>query len=307
MTGSGRGFRGPSRPIGEMVSKSKLETEQHEYEVNVEELLRDSLSDFNDRNVDDINTHLETIEKALSKEIEESVDLVFGGSLKKHTYVEGLSDVDMLVCLNQTSLESKTPKDALDYFLQVLRDRLPNTKVELGRITVTVEFSDKVSIQLLPAIKTSTGCRIAQPDENKWSNVIRPESFARKLTEINKDKAGKVVPAIKLIKAMNEKLSKPLRLSGYHIESLAIKAFETYDGRTSYQAMVKHFWQKAQSGVLSPIKDTTGQSLHVDDYLGAANNETRRKVSSAIMRMVTRIENANGNRSVDEWKEMLEI
>lgn len=307
MCSSGRGYDGPTRPIGELLSKSQRETEQREYEVQLEAAFRDALSDFNDRNVKDINTHLDTIEHALSKDIDEAVELVFGGSVMKHTYVDGLSDVDMLVCLNDTSLESKTPQQALDHFAEVLHERLPDTEIKQGDLAVTVKFSDGTDVQLLPAIKTATGCRIANPSDNRWSNVIRPEAFARKLTQINEKMAGKVIPTVKLIKAMNEGLPKPARLSGYHIESLAIQIFEDYDGRDTHQAMVKHFWQKTQSAVLAPISDPTGQSRHVDDYLGSAGSAERRRVSVAITRMVERIKGADESKSVDRWKEMLEI
>jgi len=106
---------------------------------------------------------------------------------------------------------------------------------------------------------------------------------------------------------MCEKLSEPLRLSGYHIESLAIQAFEGYKGRLTLSEMVKYFWYTARAYVLHPIADTTGQSLHVDDYLGPNNIALRNQVSKAMGRIITKIERAENSQSIENWKELLEI
>ena len=307
MGGSGGGHSGPSIPMEELYARSQSRTEQRQYELEVEDLLTENLGNFNDRDVEVINDHLATIEEALSKDSEEIVKLAFGGSVIKHTYVDGLSDVDILVCLNDTSLENKNPNQVLKYFEAMLHERLPNTEISRGDLAITVKFSDGNEIQLLPAIETATGCRIAQPKQNQWSNVIHPESFAKKLTQVNQSNGGKVVPVIKLLKPMNERLPEALRLSGYHIESLAIRIFENYNGRATFREMVKHFWYKAQSEVLNPVLDTTGQSRHVDDYLGRAGSDARHQVSKAIGRVITKIERADNLKSTDRWQELLEI
>jgi hypothetical protein len=59
---------------------------------------------------------------------------------------------------------------------------LPNTDATAGKLALTVKFSDGYEIQVLPALATKTGIRIAAADGNEWSNVIKPEKFARELT-----------------------------------------------------------------------------------------------------------------------------
>jgi len=71
--------------------------------------------------------------------------------------------------------------------------------------------------------------------------------------------------------------------------------------------MIKTFWYQAQSGVLHTISDTTGQSRQVDDYLGAPNSGVRKQISNAISRIITKIERTENLRSIDGWKETLEI
>jgi hypothetical protein len=38
---------------------------------------------------------------------------------------------------------------------------------------------------IVTCYQTKTGLKISNPDEGSWSNVVRPESFARKLTAVN--------------------------------------------------------------------------------------------------------------------------
>jgi hypothetical protein len=280
-------------------------TDRAGYDAHVEGLLQDTLSDLNDRDVKGIQSHLETISKALSKDIEGTVQLVFGGSVRKHTYADGISDVDALVCLNDTSLDGKSPEQVMAPFEQHLRDRLPNTKISRGRLATTVKFSDGHEVQLLPAVKTATGYRIPNADGQGWSNVIAPDQFAKKLTDVNKAQGGRVVPIIKLYKTLNDAVPKPAQLSGYHIESLAIEAFENYTGRQTSKDMLRHFCEQAMVRVLSPILDNTGQSVRVDDYLGDANSRMRKQASQAIANLARKIHKADEDLSLDVWEEML--
>ena len=85
----------------------------------------------------------------------------------KRTYVNGLSDNDVLVFLNKSELKGKKPNEVPDYFAEKLRQRLPNSEIKEGHLAVTVKFKNSnTEIQLLPAIKTKNGMRIA--DHEYW-------------------------------------------------------------------------------------------------------------------------------------------
>jgi hypothetical protein len=53
--------------------------------------------------------------------------------------------------------------------------------------------------------------------------------------------------------------------------------------------------------VLSPIRDSTGQSVHVDEYLGPANNDTRLAFSHVLGRLARRMRNATAAGSAAQW------
>ena len=274
--------------------------------TEINEKMDELLQNYNSRDIEQIKTHLETIKKKLDAEIDGSVDLLYGGSIKKYTYVEGLSDIDMLVILNRTELLNKKPEEILNYLVEKLKERLPKTDITIGNLAITVKFSSDIEIQLLPSIKTKTGFRIMNPETKNWSNVLKPDKFATNLTEVNKKNNGKVIPMIKLFKQINEKTPKTPKMSGYHIEALAIDIFKDYIGPKTHSKMLLHFCQNAQKRVLTPMGEITGQSEYLDSKLGDVNSINRKKLSSYLERLSRKMEHAISTSSIDKWVQLFE-
>jgi len=67
-------------------------------------------------------------------------------------------------------------------------------------------------------------------------------------------------------------------------------------------AMLPHFFEHAKVRVLRPMTDSTGQSVHVDGYMGVANSEARQKASHLLGRLSKRMANATAARSIPQWK-----
>jgi hypothetical protein len=298
----GSGGAGPS--ADDLVRRGATQVEKENYNAETNAYLQDLLADYNNRKQEEITQHLETIKDALNKENIGSCNLLFGGSIKKHTYVDGLSDADVLAEINDTALVDKTPAQVLDYFAQRLRERLPNTEIRVGKLAVTVVFSDGHEIQVLPMVKTSAGLRLSAGNGDKWSNVIHPEKFAEKLTDVNKANNNGVVPAIKLLKAINSTLPEDSQLSGYHIEAGAINAFKNYEGSMSRKEMLMHLTLYMSETVLEPIKDETGQSINVDEKLGPKGSLERQRANWQFKRFYNKMKLADSYNSVRGWKEL---
>lgn len=310
MGGSGGGgiFSGSFSPseLRRQVRESETRATSDEFETGVASLIDAELGEINQRDTEATGRHIEEIQRALGQEIEGSISLLFGGSIAKRTYVNGLSDVDSIVVLNKSDLVDISPAEVKNYFAEQLRRRFPDTPVEIGKLAVTIKFSD-IDIQLLPGLKVGPGVRISAQDGSQWSTVIRPDKFAAKLTDANRAMSGKLVPTIKLAKQILSKLPEDQQLSGYHVESLALKAFDTYQGPKTTKAMLRHFFTHAQEQVRLPIKDSTGQSIHVDDYLGGAGNLKRRIIGDSIGRIARSMQNADGAQSSEQWAEILSV
>lgn len=286
----------------------KQRTLDADFERDVDSLLRDRLAEANPRDVEKHNEYLDEIQECIESDNEGIIELKFGGSVKKHTYVDGLSDVDILVLINKSELSDSSPHEALAYIAESLKGKLKNVeRIEVGTLAVTITYKDGTQIQLLPALKHGDGFRIPDAKRDAWSQVIRPDKFASKLTEVNESCGGKVVPSIKLIKGINSQLPEDQQLSGYHIESLAIEIFKSYpnDKPSKPKEMIKYFFQMAQEKVKQPIKDKTGQSIHVDDYLGPENSPQRLRTSYTLSRISTRLKSADSARSIEEWESIL--
>lgn len=297
--GSGGYWYSNPQPAPGWVKASKAQ-----YEGSVNGYLRDLLSDYNNRDTAAIHRHLTTLKQAISSDIDGFVETRFGGSVKKHTAVDGLSDVDTLVVLNRSSLADYSPAEVLAYVEQRLRARLPNTDIKAGSRVVTVTYSDGIQVQLLPVLETVNGIRI--PDRDGWSRVVRPQTFAAQLTETNQRCGNQVVPTIKLFKGLQMGLPKDQRLSGYHVEALAVEAFRDYDGRFTTKDMLAYFVESAKKRVLTPFAEKTGQTEHIDDKLGTAYSAPRLRIETALGRISNRISEADRSGNVDLVRDLFE-
>ncbi|MHA1690491.1 MAG: CBASS oligonucleotide cyclase [Candidatus Heimdallarchaeaceae archaeon] len=310
MGGGGSVFGGGYTPdkYKEIIQKTRMETRDAQFETTVNDMINERLSEYQ-RDTEKTQERLIEVKEILEEEEIGTIDMRFGGSVMKHTYVDGLSDVDVLVLLNKTELSEASPHEALEYIAERLGEEGGSDieEIHVGDMAVTIIYTDGQEIQLLPAIKRGEGYKIPQREENRWSNVTRPDNFASKLTEVNQQNNGKVVPIIKIAKSIISQLPEDQQLSGYHVESIAIEVFKSYPESLpkTPKMMLRYFFEHAKDVVRSPIKDKTNQSVHVDDYLGQENSPKRVRVSYALDRIGRRMKNADEIGSVEEWESIL--
>lgn len=308
MGGSGGGYftnDDPPERVKDALRREEQTTENQVFETQVSQKIGDLLSDYNNRDTNEVRHSLEQVREALENEVEDgSITPVFGGSVRKHTYVNGISDIDTLLVMKGESLKGLSPPEVLDYFEKTLSERFPKDKVTRDGIAIGLERNG-LQLELLPAIRREGKLFIPGASGKKWSR-IKPEAFFAKLSEVNDKNGGKVVPTIKIAKGMNDTFPEAVRLTGYHLESIAIEAFKDYSGPRNTKAMVEHFFECASVRVLRPIKDKTGQSVHVDGYAGPKNSEARRLMAQYLDRVSRRIKNANATHSVENWMRIID-
>ncbi len=294
--------------LRDAVRKAEDKTAVAAFETELSGTLGDLLGAYNGRDVETVRERLGSLMEALDGSVEGNFDQLFGGSVAKHTYVDGLSDIDSLVLINDSALEGGTPQQVLAQMEAILARELgAEAAVTHGRMAVTVDYGDGMVIQLLPALKAEDGhVHVPSSRHDGWSK-INPVAFQKALTRRNEECAGKLVPTIKLAKAIVGQLPEAQRLSGYHMESLAIAAFRNYGGAKITTAMLPTFFEQARELVLSPIRDRTGQSVHVDDYLGPANSDARQAASHVLGRLARRMRNATVAGSTAQWRALFGI
>ena len=301
MGGSGGGYYTPPSPdeLKEMIHESGDEADKKAFATELTSFFRDLLKELNGRDTKETSKRLEDLLGIIEQKIEGTLETLFGGSVSKHTYADGISDIDSLVITNDSELVKKSPEEVLSYLEREFRKNdLDATK---GRLAVTVNYDDGMEIQLLPAIRSRDKVLIPNPKGEGWSK-INPESFANALTKVNKDCGNLVVPTIKLAKTINSQFPEKLKLSGYHLESLAIKAFKGYSGEKTMPEMPKHFFKESSNNVKNPIQDKTGQSLYVDEYMGEKGGGLRQQISHLLSRTYKKMNNFISTSSLHGWK-----
>jgi len=299
-TSSGGRYGRPSSE--ELIRKIEQaqEQERQRLDSDVNDFLQKLLARFNDRNVEETQRRLADLEKILGDEVE--VDRVLlGGSVAKHTAVDGISDVDALVILRREDLAGKSAQEILDIFYETLNRTLPRNEVEAidkGHLAVTIKYRDDTEIQLLPALESGQAIHIAASDGQGW-NDTKPKLFQRELSRANARLSQGLVPAIKLMKSIVSDFPKQKQITGYHIEALAVEAAAGYRGPTAPKILLIHVLDFAAQRVLTPLTDKTGQSRTLDTYLGVANSIERRNISQALEGMKRRLEAAT---TVSQWR-----
>jgi len=310
MGGGGGVFGGNYTPdkYKEIIRKSRESTQDVQFETTVNEIINERLAGYI-RDSDTTREHLNEIKEIIEEDTVGVTEMRFGGSVSKHTYVDGLSDVDVLVIIDKSELSDSSPQEVLEYIKSKLTDVNSRNieNISVGKLAVTVKFSGGEEIQLLPAIRRGEGYRIPGQKGDKWSDIIRPDKFATKLTEVNQNCNGKVVPVVKLVKGILSQLPEDQQLNGYHIESIAIEVFKSYpdSNPTTSKAMLRYFFEKAKDVVKSPIEDKTNQSIHVDDYIGPKNSPERLRISYTLDRIARKMKNADEVGSSEEWESIL--
>jgi hypothetical protein len=304
MGGSGGSFFGRStQDVSQRLKASVAQVRDAEFDTQLGDALGTLLSRFNSRNTQETADRLSEIKTILGDHLGGAVDTLFGGSVAKHTFVDGISDVDSLLILDKTKFASSQPGQVLETIARKLKDELSGVAITSGSVAVTVTYSDGTDVQLVPARRIGDKLEVPAWDSNSWSH-IDPQQFRDGLTKRNAELGGKVIPTIKLAKAVCANLPEDLRPSGYHLESLAVAAFRGYNGEKTTAAMLTHFFDAAKTLVLSPMKDQSGQSVHVDESLGAPNSAQRIHLNLALDRVSRRMALAASAKSVPRWMEL---
>jgi hypothetical protein len=111
-----------------------------------------------------------------------------------------------------------------------------------------------------------------------------------------------------LAKAIVSQLPEQQRLTGYHLEALAVEVFDSYGNRpTTTKEMLKYLFTEGPIRVLTPLRDRSGQSTYVDKYLGPTKSIERQIVADSLARIGKKLEKADLGSDIATWKEVFKI
>jgi hypothetical protein len=90
--------------LRDQVRKAEEKTTIAAFEVDLSRILGELLGAYNGRDSETAQDRLGEVKLALEGSIDGTFDQLYGGSVAKHTYVDGMSDIDSLVLINETGL-----------------------------------------------------------------------------------------------------------------------------------------------------------------------------------------------------------
>jgi hypothetical protein len=296
--GGGGGYSPPKLDTLQRKLERARDEEQERLNRDVDDLLRRELARYNDRDVERTRLRLDDIADAIDMDIER---LLFGGSVAKHTYVDGLSDVDALAILDRDTTQGLSAQNVLEQLYLEIEANLPRhgiIDIRRGWLAVTMRYEDGSEIQVLPSVRVGDEIRIPTANGQGWK-ATNPQDFREGLTTLNQRLGHNLVPTIKLIKSLVSDLPEQQRLTGYHVESIAVDAAADYRGDPTPRVLLDHVLRHATTRVLTPIRDITGQSKYVDEYLGNKGSPERQLASQAIGGIQRRLRAAT---SIVQWR-----
>jgi len=151
------------------------------------------------------------------------------GSYSRHTAIEMIPDVDVLLFIPDDQLE-RTPNAVLLEVNSVLQDypaAVINTEGQ--RRSVRLEFpTDDMCLDIVPAAaKNGLDRAIRVPDRPQQEWILSdPLGYAARLTKLNQANGDKVVPLVKLVKAWRDEQMERRRPKSYVLEVMLVYGAE---------------------------------------------------------------------------------
>jgi hypothetical protein len=297
----GRTYYSPTPPKdwSQLVQASEEETNEKASVTAAESVLQEKLEEINDHDYEGINRHREEIKKKLEAEFEEFDVVLYGGSHSRHTDVNGISDVDVLGVLGDSKNLPPSSKDVIAQVAGVLQERFPNSSLEVGQMAVTIKFSDGIEMQVVPAFRSGSDFLVPDRHSNGWVRTC-PTKVSDQITETNKATSGKLVPTIKLAKALCNK--EGIDVKSYHLENMALQAFNGYAGKHTLPHMLEHFFNRAKALATQSISDPCGQSADITSHL---NDQQRKDLARKFRSVEAKISHAIQSGSATDWEDLL--
>ncbi len=266
----------------ELLEDSVNETDSLQSATELEHYLSEKLKEINDLDYSAIHAHRESIQDALRQEFDIE-KMNFAGSHARRTDVVEHSDIDLLATFRDKSELPYSSDEAIASLAQRLRERFPKSTIEVGRMAVSVKFSDGLEVQILPAYREGKAYKVPDVNSSGWK-LSNPVAHSRKLSEVNEKCIGQLIPTIKLAKHLFKRNG--IDLKSYHVENMALKAFEHFSGPYSNRSMLRHLLSKSKTLVRQRIADRGGQSNDVSSHLSP---QDRIQLSAQLARLEIRL------------------
>jgi hypothetical protein len=160
------------------------------------------------------------------------IDSYLSGSYVRHTAIAPLDDVDIIFLIDPSKwprgflADKPSPSVVLTTFERAIRYRYPDSVVQRQRRSVGLALH-KMHIDAVPAIlESSESGRIYVLDSETEEWILSaPRVHAEHTTHVNKQREGRFVPLVKVLKFWNKSLPSTACLKSFAIETIAVRLF----------------------------------------------------------------------------------
>lgn len=230
------------------------------------------------------------------------------GSYSRNTVIRPPKDIDFFVVLNDKKYGNLSPRALLDLLAKTIREILPEKTIFQQTHSITVEFDEEFSIDVIPAFETNQKLyKIphVSEDEEQWLES-NPKVHQEKLTNANTTVNNLLIPIIKLLKAW--KRDKYDYVKSFHLELLAVKILENSKIKNYAHGISLFFDQAFQFLDATCIVDPANENNLVDDYLNEGNRKRLKKLISEeglVSKNAIKLENNdNVDDAIREWNKI---
>jgi hypothetical protein len=155
---------------------------------------------------------------------------LLSGSYSRSTAIERIPDVDVLLFVPEAQ-EKRTPNAVLRELHSVLRAYPGSSQVDVSgqRRSVRLELpDDDICLDIVPAVADAGPDKPLLVPDRPQQTWIRsdPLGYAKRLTRVNEDSGGKLVPLVKLLKAWRDEQMLQRRPKSYVLEVMLLYALE---------------------------------------------------------------------------------
>lgn len=227
------------------------------------------------------------------------------GSYSRNTAIRPPQDVDFFIVLNEKKYDDLKPSELLNLLEKTLKDILPEKTIFQQTHSVTIEYDEEFSIDVIPAFEINNELyKIPHVSDNGdiWLES-NPKIHGEKLTKANDTVNGLLVPIVKLLKAW--KRDKCNYVKSFHLELLEIEIINNSEIE-SYTNGINLFFDNVNNYLESAcVIDPANSDNLVDDYLTDDERENLKyliKTEATIVQNAVSLEN-NGktDEAINEW------
>ncbi|MDD3729278.1 MAG: nucleotidyltransferase [Candidatus Pacebacteria bacterium] len=255
----------------------------------------------------ELREQLETKLEFKGKDNDETYSFLTG-SYSRNTAIRPPKDVDFFIVLNDEKYGDLKPSELLNLLEKTLKEILPDKTVFQQTHSVTIEYDEEFSIDVIPAFEINSELyKIPHVSDNSdlWLES-NPKIHGEKLTEANNAANKLLVPLVKLLKSW--KRDKCSYVKSFHLELLTIEIINNFEFE-SYSKGINLFFDNAKDYLDSAIiVDPANSDNLVDDYLTddeRGNLKFLINTEATIARSAVDLEdNGKTDEAIKEWNKI---